>query len=54
VAVATNPEGGRKLFEKWIRTKDKDIAWVMKQNLKKNRLLKMDSVWVSSQLDLIL
>ena len=54
VAVAANPEGGKKLFEKWIRTKDKDIAWVMKQNLKKNRLLKMDSVWVSSQLDLIL
>lgn len=54
VAVAAYPEEGKKLFEKWIRTRDRDVVCVMKQNLKKNRLLKMDSGWVSTQLELIL
>jgi hypothetical protein len=53
VAVAAYPEEGKKLIEKWIRTKDKDVVWVIKQNLKKNRLLKMDRSWVSSQIELI-
>jgi hypothetical protein len=25
---------------------DKDIRWMMKENLKKNRLIKMDPAWV--------
>jgi 3-methyladenine DNA glycosylase AlkC len=54
VAVAAYPEKGKKLIEKWIKTGDKDIIWVMKQNLKKNRLLKMDREWVSSQVKLLL
>jgi len=54
VAVAVYPEKGKKLIEKWIKTKDKDVIWVMKQNLKKNRLSKMESEWVSNQLKLIL
>ena len=54
VAVVAYPEKGKKLIEKWVKTRDKDIIWVMKQNLKKNRLLKMDNDWVSSQLKLLL
>jgi hypothetical protein len=54
VAVAAYPEKGKKLIEKWIKTGDKDIIWVMKQNLKKNILLKMDREWVSSQVKLLL
>jgi hypothetical protein len=50
VAVAAYPEKGKKLMEKWTKSKDKDIAWIMKENLKKNRLLKMDKQWVSSQI----
>jgi hypothetical protein len=53
VAVAACPEKGKKFIEKWVRTRDKDAIWVMKQNLKKNRLLKMDEGWVSSQLKLL-
>lgn len=53
VAVAAYPEMGKKLIEKWVKTKNKDINWVMKQNLKKNRLSKMDSEWVSNQLKLL-
>jgi hypothetical protein len=49
VAVAAYPEKGKKLMEKWASSKDKDIAWIMKENLRKNRLLKMDKEWVSNQ-----
>jgi hypothetical protein len=54
VAVASCPEKGKKLIEKWVKTKDKDVIWVMKQNLTKNRLLKMDKDWVSNQLKMLL
>ncbi len=50
VAVAACPEKGKKLMEKWIQNQDKNIAWIMKENLKKNRLMRMDKEWVSSQL----
>jgi hypothetical protein len=49
VAVAACPEKGKNLFEKWVGSKDKNVIWIMKQNLKKKRLLKMDKEWVSSQ-----
>jgi hypothetical protein len=49
VAVAACPEKGKKLFEKWVGNKNKEIIWIMKENLKKNRLLKMDKEWVSNQ-----
>ncbi|HLO28901.1 MAG TPA: hypothetical protein VK249_07200 [Anaerolineales bacterium] len=46
VAVAALPEAGKPLMEKWLDSQDKDIHWVMKENLKKNRLIKMDASWV--------
>lgn len=49
VAVVACPEKGKKLMEKWMLTKDRNIAWIMKENLKKNRLLKMDKEWVLNQ-----
>lgn len=45
VATAAAPEVGKKFMEKWFVNKDKDIRWIMKENLKKNRLLKMDMEW---------
>jgi hypothetical protein len=45
VAAAAAPEAGKKLLEKWFANKDKDIRWIMKGNLKKNRLKKMDPEW---------
>jgi hypothetical protein len=33
-------------MEKWTQSKDKNIVWIMKENLKKNRLTKMDKEWV--------
>lgn len=46
VAVAALPEEGRVLMEKWLVKADKDVKWIMRENLKKTRLLRMDSVWV--------
>lgn len=45
VAAVASPEAGKKLLEKWFVNEDKDIRWIMKENLKKNRLLKMDLEW---------
>ena len=49
VAVAACPEKGKKLLEKWIHTPDINIKWIMRENLKKNRLLKMDKEWTTKQ-----
>jgi len=46
VAVAALPEVGKPMMEKWLASEDKDICWMMKENLKKNRLVKMDAAWV--------
>lgn len=48
VIVAALPEVGKPLMEKWLHSQDKDILWTMKENLKKNRLVKMDASWVEA------
>jgi hypothetical protein len=48
VAVAALPEEGKKLMEKWLVEPDKDVRWLMKENLKKDRLLRMDAGWVGA------
>ena len=50
VAVAACPEKGKKLMEKWIGSDNKTVAWIMKENLRKNRLMKMDKEWVLNQM----
>ena len=46
VAVVALPEQGKLLMEKWSTDPDKDIHWIMKENLKKTRLARMDADWV--------
>jgi len=46
VAVAALPGDGQKLMEKWFSSDDSDVLWVMKENLKKKRLVRMDGEWV--------
>jgi hypothetical protein len=46
VAVAALPEIGKPWMEKWLDHQDQNIHWLMKQNLKKNRLSKIDGAWV--------
>src|ERR1700674_1465703 len=38
VAAAAAPQNARPYLEKWMRSTDKDIAWVMKSNLSKARM----------------
>jgi hypothetical protein len=46
VAVVTLPVEGKALMEKWLVKSDKDVQWIMKENLKKARLARMDAEWV--------
>jgi hypothetical protein len=46
VAVAALPEEGKKVMEKWFSSDDGDVLWIMKQNLRKKRLERMDAEWV--------
>jgi hypothetical protein len=46
VAASSLPEEGKALMEKWFLKPDKDVRWIMKENLKKARMLRMDAEWV--------
>lgn len=50
VAVSSLPAEGKSFMEKWMKSSDKDIVWIMKENLKKNRLIKIDPEWVEQQM----
>lgn len=51
VAVVALPIKGKTLMEKWLVEPDKDIRWIMKKNLKKARLARMDGDWVEQWCD---
>jgi len=46
VAVVAAPRQGKPLMEKWLASADSNIRRVMQENLKKNRLARMDAAWV--------
>lgn len=46
VIVAARPSSGKRLMERWLKSADKDVQWIMRENLKKKRLQTMDAVWV--------
>jgi len=50
VAAVAYPEKGKELIKKWIGSCDKTVVWIMKENLKKNRIARVDKDWVASQL----
>lgn len=47
VAAAAHLEEGKILLEKWMRVDDPIIKRIMKENLKKNRLVRLDPVWTA-------
>lgn len=51
VAVAAFPEEGKPRMERWIDSPDRDVQWVMKENLRKNRLARLDLKWVDRAQD---
>jgi hypothetical protein len=46
VAVAAHPASGKPRLQRWLNSPNPDVRWVLRENLKKNRLLKMDPTWV--------
>jgi HEAT repeat protein len=46
VVAAAAPEQGKRLMEKWLVCPDRAIQRIMQENLKKNRLIRMDPAWV--------
>ena len=46
VAVAALPVEGKAKMERWLEADDRDVIWVMKENLRKNRLARLDPDWV--------
>jgi hypothetical protein len=47
VAVVAAPEQGKLLMERWLTSADPDIRWIMRENLAKNRLIRLDAAWVA-------
>ena len=50
VAIASLPNEGKVAFEKITKCNNKHIKWIVKENLKKNRLTVMDKKWVEKML----
>jgi hypothetical protein len=51
VAVVALPGEGKALMEKWLLSPDRDVQWIMGENLKKARLERMDANWVRAWRD---
>jgi len=47
VAAAASLEAGKTLMDKWLLHPDPDIQWIMRENLNKNRLVRLDAVWTA-------
>ena len=47
VGVAAYPIKGKVMLEKWLANRDPDILWIMKENLRKARLQRMDPIWTT-------
>jgi hypothetical protein len=48
VAVAAEPQAGRPLLEKWAESGDPDVQWLVRENLGKARLARVDRRWVAA------
>ena len=50
VAIAALPAAGKPLMERWLTSEDRDVRWIMRQNLQKQRLVRIDSAWAAAWL----
>lgn len=53
VVVAALPEIGKPFMEKWMVVEDPNVRRIMKQNLKKKRLLRADPEWTETWIEYI-
>jgi hypothetical protein len=49
VAVAALPSEGKPYIEHWLASTDPNVRWIMRENLRKARLERMDHAWVARQ-----
>ncbi len=47
VAIAAHPQAGKRAFEKLLPPAGPDLLWIVKENLSKKRLARMDPAWVA-------
>lgn len=47
VAVAAWAEEGQPAIERWFSSDDPDVRWIMRENLRKQRLVRADAEWVA-------
>lgn len=50
VATAAAPGPGRSMMERWLRSDDPDVRWIMRTNLGKSRIAALGGTWVAAQL----
>jgi hypothetical protein len=50
VVVVSLPSEGKRFMEQLKKCKNPDIRWIVKENLKKNRLIKMDPEWIKKMI----
>jgi hypothetical protein len=51
VVTAASPAYGKALMERWAGSADRDVHWILRENLKKTRLTRLDPEWVASLRD---
>jgi hypothetical protein len=50
VVIAALPLHGKQAMEKWLWSPNQDVKRIMRANLKKDRLVKIDKEWVEASL----
>jgi hypothetical protein len=50
VAAAACPREGKAGLARWAASPDRDVRWMVKENMKKNRLIRLDPAWVEALL----
>jgi hypothetical protein len=48
VAVAAYPKVGKARMERWLVSHERDVRWIMRENLRKKRLERVDADWVAA------
>ncbi len=47
VVIVATPERGQRTFEALLALPGKHVQWIVRENLKKNRLLRLNAAWVT-------
>lgn len=48
VAIVADPSEGRARFERWVASPHANVRWVLRENLRKARLGRLDPAWVAA------